>query len=229
MDLTLWDPQVMALARRFRVCRFDTRGQGASSVTPGPYTIASHGRDVLGLLDSLGITRASFCGLSMGGLIGMWLGTHAPDRINKLILCNTSARLGSSELWNSRIADVRLLGMSAVLERVIERSFTASFRERATESVDRARSILAANHVEGYVACCEAIRDSDQRDTIGAVRAATLVISGTHDVATTPEEGRQIAASIPEARYAELEAAHLSNIEAADPFTATVLAFLNGQ
>jgi 3-oxoadipate enol-lactonase len=226
-DLSMWDPQIAPFSRPYRVCRYDTRGHGASTVTPGPYTIARLGLDVLGLLDALGMARVNFCGLSLGGMIGMWLGTHAPDRIDKLVLCNTAARLGSSEMWNNRIAAVGEGGMSALVPAVIERWFTASFRERAPERVDPLRRTLLATPVEGYAACCGAIRDMDQRETICAVCAPTLVIAGTHDPATSPAEGRLIAASIPGARHVELDAAHLSNIEAADRFTAVVLDFLS--
>jgi 3-oxoadipate enol-lactonase len=226
-DLSMWDPQIAPFARNYRVCRYDTRGHGASSVTAGPYTIERLGTDVIGLLDELHIPRVSFCGLSLGGMIGMWLGTHAPDRIDKLVLCNTAARLGSDELWNGRITAVREGGISALATTVIERWFTASFRERAPEPVDRVRRTLLATHVEGYAAGCGAIRDMDLREMIGAVRAPTLIIAGTHDPATTPADGCLIAASILGARYVELDAAHLSNIEAAERFTAEVLGFLS--
>jgi 3-oxoadipate enol-lactonase len=225
-DLSMWEPQIAALARHYRVCRYDTRGHGASTVTPGPYTIARLGVDVIGLLKALSIRRANFCGLSLGGMIGMWLGYYAPEWIDRLVLCNTAARLGSDEFWNSRIAAVRKSGMNAVVETVIGRWFTASFRKRALEPVDRVRRTLLATHVEGYAAGCGAIRDMDLREKIGAVSAPTLVIAGTHDPATTPADSRLIAASIPGASYVELDAAHLSNIEAADRFTVEVLGFL---
>jgi 3-oxoadipate enol-lactonase len=225
-DLSMWDPQLAPFAREFRVCRYDIRGHGASLPTPGPCTIERLGRDVLGLLDALGIARVCFCGLSMGGMIGMWLGTNAPERIDKLVLCNTAARLGTRDMWNTRVAAVREGGMSAIAPAVMERWFTASFRKRAPELVDAVRRTLLATPVEGYAAGCGAIRDMDQRETIRAVRAPTLVIAGTHDPATPPADGRLIASGIPGARYLELDAAHLSNIETADRFTAAVSDFL---
>jgi 3-oxoadipate enol-lactonase len=127
-DFSMWDPQMEELQRRFRILRYDTRGHGQSSVTPGDYTIEQLGRDVLGLLDSLRLDRVHFCGLSMGGMIGMWLGIHAPTRLHRLVLCNTAARIGTKEMWNARIATVRRDGMKSVAAAVIERWFTPEFR-----------------------------------------------------------------------------------------------------
>lgn len=225
-DLGLWDPQMPVFARGFRVLRYDARGHGASSATPGPYTIAGLARDAIALLDGLGIGSAHFCGLSLGGMVGMWLGVHAPGRVRKLVLCNTAARIGPPELWNARIDAVRKGGMEAIAAAVIERWFTPATRERAPEAVARVRQVLEATPAEGYTASCAAVRDMDQRAAIAAITAPTLVIAGSHDVATPPADGRFLAERIAGARYVELETAHLSNIEAAQRFTETVSAFL---
>jgi len=182
--------------------------------------------DVVRLLDALGMARASFCGLSIGGLIGMWLGAHAADRVERLVLCNTGARIGTAESWNARIESVRHGGMGAVAATVIERWFTPSFLERSPEVVAQVRARLEATPVEGYIGCCTAIRDADLTADLAAIRAPTLVIAGAHDPATTPALGRLVADAIPEARYVELPAAHLSNLEAAEEFTAAVSSFL---
>lgn len=224
--LGMWDPQMPALAERFRVLRYDSRGHGESGVTPGPYTIEELGRHVIAVLDGLGIQRASFCGLSMGGMVGMWLGAHAPERVEKLVLCNTAARIGPPEFWNTRIESVRTHGMDPIATPVLGRWFSPAFHERMPDATGRMRRMLVETPVEGYVACCAAIRDADLRDVLPRIQARTLVIAGTHDAATPPADGRFLAEKIQGARYVELAAAHLSNIEAAERFTAEVAAFL---
>ena len=228
-NLSMWDAQMPALTARFRVLRYDTRGHGVSAVTPGPYTIGELGRDVLKLLDALKIRRAHFCGLSMGGMISMWLGVHAPDRIGRMVLANTAPKIGTPEMWNQRIDNVRKGGMEAIVDTLLERWFTAAFRARAPEAVARVGAMLRATPPEGYMACCAAVRDMDQRDAIAGIRHPTLVIVGTHDAVTPPAEGRATAERIRGARYVELDAAHLSNVEAADRFTAEAVAFIAGE
>jgi len=225
-NLAMWDEQLPALTQRFRVLRYDQRGHGASSVTPGPYTIAQLGRDVLGLLEALKIQRVHFCGLSMGGMTGMWLAVNAADRIDRLVLANTTPKIGTPEVYDARIETVRKGGLAVVADVVIERWFTKNFRARAPEAVARIRAMLMATPAEGYMAACGAIRDMDQREAIRSIRNPTLVISGTHDVATPPADGRRIAESIAGARYTELDASHISNIEANERFTAELTAFL---
>ncbi len=226
--LDMWLPQMPALVEHFRVLRYDTRGHGQSDVTPGPYSIAQLGSDVVSLMDYLKIPRAHFCGLSMGGMTGIWLGIHAPDRIERLVLCNTSAAIGVPEMWNARIAQVRGGGMAAVIDAVLERWFTNDFLAHAPAQVDRVRAMLANTQVEGYVANCAAVRDMDQRADLGRIATPTLVIGGKYDKSTPPEHGELIARSIPGARYVELNAAHLSNWEAAQAFTKHVVNFLRG-
>ncbi|MGH8309571.1 MAG: 3-oxoadipate enol-lactonase, partial [Steroidobacteraceae bacterium] len=177
----MWDAQLPSLARHFRVLRYDTRGHGASDVPPGPYDMAALGRDVLGLLDTAGIQRASFCGLSLGGMTGMWLAAHAPERVDRLVLCNTSSYMGAPEAWNTRIDAVRRGGMAAITEGVIERWFTSEFRAAEPAAVERIRQMLLTTSPEGYVACAAAVRDMDLRDDLTSISAPTLVVSGTRD------------------------------------------------
>lgn len=224
--LDMWSPQMPALLEHFRVLRYDTRGHGQSEVTPGPYTIAQLGADVVALLDHLHITRAHFCGLSMGGMTGMWLGIHASNRIDKLILCNTSAAIGVPEMWNARMAQVRQEGMQSVISAVLQRWFTTDFLRHAPAQVERVKAMLAATSVDGYVANCAAVRDMDQRAELAQITRPTLVISGRHDTSTPPEHGEFIAKAIAGARYVELNAAHLSNWEVAQSFTQHLLDFL---
>lgn len=225
-DLTMWGPQVPAFSRTFRVLRYDSRGHGASSVTPGPYTLEQLAGDALALLDGLGLTRVHFCGLSLGGMVGMWLGTHAPERVDRLVLANTAAHIGPPEIWNTRIDKVREGGMAAITVAVLDRWFTAAFQEQAPQAVERVRQVLLATPPEGYIACCAAVRDMDQRETVARVRAPTLVVAGTHDQATPPADGKFLAERIPGASYVEFSAAHLGNIEAEARFTDAVLGFL---
>jgi 3-oxoadipate enol-lactonase len=226
--LEMWDPQVRALTMRYRLLRYDSRGHGRSAVTSGPYTIERLGRDALAILDALGLQRVMFCGLSKGGMVGQWLGANAPDRVERLVLCNTSAHIGAPEVWNQRIETVRAMGTGAIVPGVIERWFTRPFRESAPEEVAKVRAMLEATDPEGYVACCAAVRDMDLRDAIPGIRAPTLVIAGYHDLPTPPDHARLIAESVPGASMVTLDAAHLSNIEAQADFTKAVLDFLGG-
>ena len=225
-DHTMWDPQVPALARKLRVLRYDRRGHGASAVTSGPYTIETLGRDALGLLDHLKLDRVRYCGLSLGGMTGMWLGTNAGGRIEKLVLCNTAAHIGAPDPWNARIEAVRKGGMAAIESAVMARWFTPRFLERPTPMLGKLREVFLGLSPEGYVACCAAVRDMDQRESIARIAAPTLVVAGTHDASTTPAAGQFMVGKIKGARYAELDAAHISNVEAADRFTAAVLDFV---
>ncbi|HEU0027684.1 MAG TPA: 3-oxoadipate enol-lactonase [Ktedonobacterales bacterium] len=225
---SMWDKQLPVFARHFRVLRYDSRGHGASAAPAGPYTIEDLGQDVIHLYQALGISRAHYCGLSMGGMVGMWLAANAPERVDRLALCNTAARLGPPQLWGARIKAVRVGGMPAIVSAVLVRWFTASFMSRANGVIEHMRQVLANTSAEGYIACCAAIRDMDQRAILSRIRATTLVIAGTLDAASAPADGRFLANSIAGARYVELNAAHLTNIEAADAFTDTVVRFLTG-
>jgi len=225
-DLSMWDAQMLEVTKKFRVLRYDKRGHGQSSAPAGLYTIEQLGGDALALLDFLRLNRVHFCGLSIGGQTGMWLGLNAAGRLNKLILSNTAAKIGTPEIWNPRIEAVRKGGTKAVAGAVIERWFTADFRAKEPNEVAKIQKVLESVDTAGYIGCCAAVRDFDCRNTLGAIRTPTLVIAGTHDPATTTADGRWAAGQIPGARYAELDAAHLSNIEARERFTAEVGQFL---
>jgi len=226
-DHSMWDRQASVFQKRFRVLRYDTRGHGQSSSTPGPYSIELLAKDVIALLDAQGLDRAYFCGLSMGGMIGMWLGINAPERLNKLVLCNTGARIGTRETWDTRIETVRKNGMKSVASAVVERWFTPAFRQKSPATISSTLKMIESANPDGYAACCAAIRDFDCREQLGKIRTPTLVISGAHDPATPPADGRFLAQEIPAARYVELNAAHLSNIEDQDRFNHELASFLN--
>jgi 3-oxoadipate enol-lactonase len=228
-DLSMWDAQVRALATRFRVLRYDSRGHGGTTVAPGPYTIEVLARDVLRLMDALEVARAHFCGLSMGGIVGIRLGAQAAGRLDRLVLCNTGARIGTSANWNARIRKVEEGGMKAVAPEVIERWFTPEFRGREPEVVARIQRVLESTPPAGYTASCAAVRDADERAQLPAIKASTMVVSGRHDPATPPGLGQALASEITGARYVELPASHLSNLEAEAQFTLELAGFLTGE
>ncbi|MDH1261322.1 3-oxoadipate enol-lactonase [Pseudomonas sp. GD03944] len=228
-DLHMWDAQMTAFTRDFQVLRYDTRGHGQSLVTDGPYSIEQNGRDVLALLDHLDIAQAHFCGLSMGGLIGQWLAINAPERIVRLVLCNTAAKIGTPEVWNPRIDGVLAGGAQAMRDlrdASISRWFTADFAEANPGQVEHIVGMLAQTSPEGYAANCAAVRDADYREQLGAIRAPTLIVCGSGDPVTTPEHGRFMQARIAGAELVEFHAAHLSNVQAGDAFSQRVVEFL---
>ncbi len=225
-NFSMWDAQMPELHKHFRVLRYDTRGHGQSEVTPGPYSFEQLERDVLALADTADMGTFSFCGLSMGGVIGMWLGIHAGKRLHKLVLCSTAAKIGNADTWNARIDTLRKDGAKSIAAGTMERWFTSRFREREPQTVERIKHMVESTSTEGYIACCAALRDMDLRESIGAIRTPTLIMSGAHDPATTPADGKFLAKHIAGARYVELDAAHLSNIEQQDHFTQEVSNFL---
>jgi 3-oxoadipate enol-lactonase len=225
-DLSMWAPQAAAFSRRFRLVRYDCRGHGESGLTDGPYTIERLARDALAVMDGLGVQRVNWCGLSMGGMVGQWLGAFAPERIERLVLANTSCYYADKERWNERIKSVHECGVAAVADAVLALWFTAQFHQREPKTVARFKEMMLATPAEGYVACCEAVRDMDHREILARIGAPTLVVAGRQDLATPLEAGEYIAKRIPGARLAALDAAHISNVEQAGAFTAEALQFL---
>jgi len=224
--LEMWDSQLGDFTKHFRVLRYDTRGHGRSQVVPGDYTIAGLADDVIQLLDHLQLPRVFFCGLSMGGAIGIYLGAHASQRFEKLVLCNTAAKFGTPETWNTRIQAVQSGGMKAVASSVIERWYTESFRSAHTLEVEVTRTMLENANPRGYLSCCAAVRDADARSFLGDVNVSSLVLTGAYDPVTPPTDAQFLVSQIPASRYVEVPAAHLSNVEARDEFNRQVLDFL---
>ena len=226
-DLTMWLPQADALRPHFCTVRYDIRGHGASEVLPGPYSMADLGSDLVDLLDRLGIERVSLCGLSIGGMISMWVAAHAPERVERLVLCCTSAHLGPRESWLERAAIVRAEGVEAVADAVLERWFTPGFARTHTEVIERMRTQLIATPREGYAGCCEAIAAMDLTGDLPSITAPTLVIAGADDPSTPPEHGRRIAELVPGARFELVEdARHIANVEQPTVLTALIERFL---
>ena len=227
-NFSMWDAQAPIFEKSFRLLRYDVRGHGQSSVPPAPYSVPELAADVLSLADFLRIERFHFCGLSVGGMIGMSIALQSPARLRKLVLCSTAPKIGTLESWNTRIETVRTQGMKEIARTTPARWFTPDFQSRAPEAVAATLRIVESLNPEGYVGGCCAVRDFDACTTVSGIRVPTLVLSGTHDPAATPSDGRFLADRIPGACYAELNASHISCIEDSTRFTTEVMSFLAG-
>jgi 3-oxoadipate enol-lactonase len=225
-NLHMWDDQASEFAKHFRLVRYDRRGHGKSGAPKGPYSFDRFGRDILAILDALKIKTMNWCGLSMGGMDGQWLGANAADRVEKLVLANTNFYYADKGPWADRIKFVQEKGLADLVGPNMERWFTAGFRERAPQAIARMREMFVATNPAGYVACVEAIRDMDFRASNPKVTTPTLVIVGKQDPATPPSAGEAIAAQIKGAKLVALDAAHISNVEQPQAFTEAVLNFL---
>lgn len=213
--LAMWGPQVRMLSGRLQLVAFDHRGHGDSPVPLAPYTIAALGQDVIALMDTLGLSRASYCGISIGGMVGQWLAVNHPDRIQRLILIATSAHPGNPESWHQRAETVRADGtVATIADAIVSRWVTPGWAAEHGQEVRTLRKMLAATPVEGYAGCCEAIADFDLRDELSEIGAPTLVLSGADDPSLPPEHQRLIAAAVPDARLAVIgDAAHIPSIQ----------------
>ena len=225
-SLQMWAPQMKALTQVFRVIRYDRRGQGKSGVPPGPYSIERFGRDVLAILDDLNIEKVHWCGLSLGGMVGQWLAAHAPQRLGKVILANTTCYYPDPANWDARIKAVREGGLAAVADSVVAGWLTADFREREPQITAGMKAMLGASPLHGYLACCEALRLLDQRELLSTIKSPTLIIAGRHDTATPIAAGEYLRSRIPGASLTILDAAHISNVEQPHAFTDAVTGFL---
>ncbi|ALF87574.1 MULTISPECIES: 3-oxoadipate enol-lactonase [Ralstonia solanacearum species complex] len=224
--LGMWAPQLEALRRHFRLLRYDTRGHGQSSVPDAPFGVAQLGGDVLALLDHYDIELALFCGLSMGGLTGLWLAAHHGERFLRMVVSNTAALIGTPQSWNARIAQVEQGGMAGITGTVLERWLTDGYRAAVPERVDLVKAMLLATPPAGYNGNCAAIRDADLRAQLQDIRVPLLAIGGTHDISTPAAQTRAIAQGVPGAQYVELSAGHLANWEQAEAYTDALVGFL---
>jgi 3-oxoadipate enol-lactonase len=227
--LEMWDPQVPALSEHFRVVRYDHRGHGKSPVVPGPYALADVAGDAVELLDRLEVERAHVVGLSLGGMVAMWLAAHAPERVDRVGLLCTSALLGPLQMWTDRAATVRAEGTGVVAEAAVARWFTPGFAEREPETVARMRAMVAGIPPEGYAAGCEVVGHMDLTGDLAAISAPTLVIAGADDPATPPVHAEGIVAGIQDGKLAVLDsAAHLASYEQAPAVNRLLLDHLRG-
>jgi 3-oxoadipate enol-lactonase len=225
----LWDRQVEAAAEAFggmRILTFDVRGHGRSPVSASDGSIETFASDFLALLDYLDVDRVDFAGVSLGGLLGQWLGACAPNRLRHLVIANTAAKLGTTESWNARIATVTEHGLSAIADGVLGRWFSASFRAREPQTAERFRRVLLDTPVAGYNCACQALRDADMRPSAKEIAVPTLVVAGDVDESTTTHDAAWLADNIPGATMTTLHAAHLANVEASAEFNRAVSQYI---
>jgi 3-oxoadipate enol-lactonase len=226
--LDMWRPQLAALTRHHRVIRVDHRGHDGAPVPAGPYRIDDLGADLLALLDTLGEERVRFCGLSLGGMVGMWLAAHAPERISRMVLLCTSAYLPPAGRWLDRAAQVRSAGTASIAVAVVSRWFTDDYRAADPARLRHWHDMLAGMPAEGYAGCCESIATMDLRPVLPKITADTLVIAATDDSAIPPAHGGEIVRGIAGSRLSVIgPAAHLANVERADEVSSLILAQLD--
>ncbi len=225
-DLSMWDRQIEALGEHFHILRYDRRGHGLSRTPPAPYRMQDLGEDVLALWDRLGIQRSHYCGLSIGGLTGQWLALNAPQRLDRVVLCSTAARIGTEDGWNARIAQVREHGMESITEGTVSRWFNDSFVAARPGLVQHTLENLRQVRVEGYAGCCAALIGADFREQLGAITHPVLALAGAQDPVTTPDDLRQLAEGVAAGRYAEIAGRHICNMESPAAFNEIVRDFL---
>ena len=227
--LDMWDAQVALLSQTLRIVRYDTRGHGASVVSPGPYSVAQLAQDALQILDALAVERAAFCGISMGGITGLSLALTAPQRLTHLVVANSAAKIGEAAMWAERAAAVRQGGaqaLSALADTAPQRWFTEGFAAQHPAVVQRAQAWIANTPAEGYASCCDALGAADVRAQLGDIATPTLLIGGEFDPTTTVADAQLMQADIAGARLCVLPTAHLSNLEVPERFAQALVDFI---
>ena len=227
-NMGMWNPTISALKDRFQILRYDTRGHGSTSVTPGPYSIELLADDAIGLMDALDIREAHIMGLSMGGMVAQQIGARYPNRTLSLLLCNTASEMPPRSLWEERLRIAHTQGVAALADSTIRRWFTASFIERSPQIIEKIREMILATPLEGYLGCATAIRDMAQTTLLLKIKAPTLIVTGRQDPATTVEQSMVLNRMIDTSRMGVIEnAAHLSNIEQPEVFNREIRGFLD--
>ncbi|AIM38020.1 3-oxoadipate enol-lactonase [Sphingobacterium sp. ML3W] len=224
-NLHMWEDNIDVLSHHFNILRYDKRGHGASSIHQNKVSIADLGNDVIELLDYLKLDHVYFCGLSIGGLTGQWLGIHHPARFNKIIISNTAAKIGNEEGWNTRVKQVTEHGLQSILTGTAERWFTATYRAKEPQKVHEILQNFESNTLQGYTACCYAVAQADFREQLHLLEVPTLIIAGTADEVTTLTDGKFMQKRIPNASLVTLDAAHLSNMEHPEEFAKHIIHF----
>jgi len=229
MSMAMWDPQMPRLLPDFRVVRYDHRGHGRSPVPPGPYQLRDLGRDVLNLLDRLELEQVSICGVSLGGMVGLWLAAHEPGRVDRLVACSAAPRMLRPEDYAARAQRVRSDGMASIADTVLARWFTPPFAASQPDTIASIRALLVSTPAEGYAATCEALATMDQRPDLHRIVAPTLLVAAEQDQSTPPEQSREMTERIAGARFVMVpSASHLASIEQADAVTDQILEHLTG-
>lgn len=230
-DVTMWDTEVAALKDRYRILRYDSRGHGQTGATPGPYSFGMLVDDVIAVMDAVGIDKAHFVGLSLGGMTGLGVAIHHPDRLLSLASCDARAWSPTDyvDAWVGRMAVAREKGMEALVEPTIERWFTAPFRADPASApvLDRVRAMIRETSVEGYTGCAEALRAHDYRDGLAGIPVPCLFMTGSEDTSTPPECAQEMADVVPYAACVIVTpASHISNMENPADFDAALFAHL---
>lgn len=225
-DLSMWDPQVENLARYFRILRYDRRGHGSSTAPNTLFTLDDLGHDLLRLLDALGIERTHFCGLSIGGLVGQWLGINAATRINKIVVAATAPRIGAADAWNERVDLVRSKGLKALVPGTRERWFSPQFAATTPTTVSHFLTVFEATSLEAYVGCCIALADADLGNQIEQIPNPLLAIAGVSDSVCPPQDVEQLSLKVRTGRYCSLPGRHLVSTESAQAFNKLLIEFL---
>ena len=227
-NLTMWDPQIDALSAKYRVLRYDTRGHGASAVPQGPYTMEMLGEDTAALMDALGLETVHFCGLSMGGMIGQYLGANHGHRLKSLTLCDTACVMPPKSMWDDRIQTAREGGTGAAEQATLERWFTAPFRAEGNPVIEKVGVMIRSTAVEGFAGCCAAIRDMDQTETLSKITTDTLIIVGEDDPGTPVSAAEVLNDRIAGSKLMVIpSSAHLCNMERPEAFNPVLLEFLD--
>lgn len=222
----MWQPQLEALSKHFYLIRYDTRGHGLSDKPVGPYSLTRLGQDVLCLLGALAIKQAHFCGISMGGLTGLWLAIYAPERFEKIIVANTAAKIGTAQAWRSRAALVRQQGLDELAQTAPLRWFTPAFIRKNPEQVEALCLTLQQLDPEGYASCCEALAEADLSSELSKISSPLLVIAGSADPVTTVADAGLICQASARVSLVTVKASHISPIENPKAFNKAVLQFL---
>lgn len=225
-NFKMWQPQIDHFQQNFFVICYDTRGHGASSAPQGPYTLDQLGQDVVNLLDHLNIEKATFCGISMGGLTGQWLAINKPERFSHVVVCNTAAKIGQEQAWNERAALVREQGLAPIASTAAGRWFTEPFIQSNAATVATLSNDLGAGSPEGYASCCEALAKADVREQLKDIQVPVFIVAGQQDPVTTVADGEFMQQRIANAELFEINASHISNIEQPEAFNQAVQAFI---
>lgn len=225
-DSTMWAPQIALLDGDYRLLVHDTRGHGRSGAPAEDYSLSVLASDLVAILNAAGVDRVHLCGLSLGGAVAQRFALDHPARLNRLILANTASRIGTAEGWAQRIQAVQEGGMASIADMAMARFFSAEFAERSPQTVETLRSVFLRTSAQGYRAACAALRDADLTSELGRLSHRTLVIGGAVDVSTPPDQTNALAKGVQDGRHLLLDAAHLSNVEQPDGFTAAISRFL---
>ena len=225
-NFKMWQAQIDFFQQDFFVICYDTRGHGASSAPQGPYSIDQLGQDVVNLLDHLNVEKATFCGISMGGLTGQWLAIHRPERFNQVVVCNTAAKIGQEQAWNDRAALVREQGLQPIASTAASRWFTEPFIQSNATVINNLQNDLAAGSAEGYASCCEALAKADVREQLKDISVPVLVVAGQQDPITTVADAQFMVERIANSHLFEINASHISNVELSNEFNQAVKQFI---